>query len=104
MWPLLKAGEKVQVPFSLPHPSVSGFDCPDLAEDVGQSTDWVASFRDGSRVHLHEFTDGRIVAHRDKVDPARGPLDAVWHWFTEARSGQIAAAGLLAYVAYRGLS
>lgn len=86
----LKGGACLQAPWWLAHPSRSGFERPEIAEPVGQKDNWVASVDDGSRVHLHEYADGRIVAHRDPTDPARGPISALWHWLTESRSGKTA--------------
>ena len=94
-WDRLEKGKRIPTPLKLPHPAFSGFKKPDLAENVGQSWDWVCSMKDGSRIHLHEYSSGKIVAHRDKVDPARGSIDAVWHWLTESQSGKIVALGLL---------
>lgn len=95
-WADLHRGSRVSVPTWLPHPRWSGFETPPLAEPAGQTADWVRSLSDGSRLHIHEFADGRMVAHRDPTDPKRGPLHAVWHWATESTSGRLAVLALSA--------
>jgi hypothetical protein len=87
-WPSLKKGQRVRVPTNLPHPSLSGFSRPRVTLSVGQSGDWVRSYPDGSRLHVHEYSDGSRVAHRDATDPARGPFHAVWHVATETPAGR----------------
>lgn len=82
VWPALVAGRRVLVPASLPHPGSSGFRTPWLAEPAGQAADWVLSLEDGSRLHVHEFANGALVAHRDATDPKRGPIHAALHWTT----------------------
>ncbi len=88
-WPRLTNGEKLVVPWSLPHPSDAGFSTTTLAEDVGQVANWAVRLSDGSRIHVHEFGNGQLVAHRDPTDPARGPLHAVFHWLFESPSGKV---------------
>jgi hypothetical protein len=97
-WPTLCAGGRLEAPPWLRHPSGAGFEPTSLAERVGQVRDWVRSFSDGSRIHIHELGDGRIIVHRDATDPSRGPLEAAWHWVSESRSGRAVAwtAGLVA--------
>lgn len=92
-WPALARGQRVEVPRFLPHPGRSGFERPPLAEPAGQVADWVVSVTDGSRVHLHEFADGTLVAHRDETDPKRGVAEAMWHWATESTTGQLFVGG-----------
>jgi len=86
LWPSLVVGGRAVVPDALPHPRDAGFRRPRLAERVGQVADWVHPLSDGSRLHVHEFVDGRLVLHRDRFDP-RG-LSAVVHWFAESRKGR----------------
>jgi hypothetical protein len=93
-WGELCAGEKVPVPAELPHPEVVGFSFTRLASNVGQSADWVYSLADGSRLHAHEYPDGRIVIHRDELDPSQGPATATFHWMSETREGNLLAFGL----------
>lgn len=99
-WPWLTKGRKLPVPGWLPHPRDAGFTTTALAERVGQVTDWVLPLKDGSRIHVHEFPDGRLIAHRDPTDPERGPFHAVWHWLFESSSGKLALGiGAVALVA-----
>jgi hypothetical protein len=93
-WCDLCAGKKVEVPPELPHPTTAGFEFVRSASKVGQAVDWAASLADGSRLHIHEFSDGRRVMHRDKMDPAQGPTTAVLHWISEAPEGQALGAAL----------
>ena len=99
-WPHLVAGRQIEVPPGFPHPRWSGFEAPFLAEPVGQSFDWVKSYADGSRIHVHEFSNGKLVVHRDATDPSVSPFHALWHWVTESTSGMVfavsAAAGTTA--------
>lgn len=91
VWPALVAGQQVEVPTQLPHPSKVGFEKCKRAEPCGQVADWVFSVDDGARLHVHEFADGRLVVHRDRIDPALSAGHAVWHWLREARSGKSVA-------------
>ena len=78
------------------HLRSSGFEVPPIAEPVGQSANWVLSLTDGSRLHVHEYANGVLVAHRDETDPKRGPLHAAWHWATESKSGKLVVGGTIA--------
>ena len=91
VWGDLAAGRRAQVPTWLPHPRESGFEAPPLAEPAGQSADWVKSYSDGSRVHVHEFANGTFLVHRDATDPKRSPAHAAWHWLSESTSGRVVA-------------
>ena len=98
--PYLRRGDHLPVPRELSHPSTVGFSRPRLAEPRGQVADWVMSLDDGSRLHCHEYGNGVILAHRDAIDPARGPLAAAWHFIREARVGRaLAVVGGVAAVA-----
>jgi len=88
-WGELAAGGRLSVPPYLIHPRWSGFEVPTLAEPAGQTANWVLSLNDCSRLHVHEFSNGALVAHRDATDPKRSPLHALWHWSTESTSGRI---------------
>ena len=96
-WPALARGKKVRVGARLPHPSFDGFERLDFAEPHGQAADWALALDDGSRIHVHECPDGRLIAHRDRWDPHRSPVHAVMHIATETRAGK--AAGVLGGVA-----
>jgi hypothetical protein len=102
-WPRLASGEHVSVPPVLPHPSVMGFEHPPMAEPAGQVTDWVLSLSDGSRLHVHEYAGNKLIAHRDRVDPKRGPLHAAWHWATESTSGRVVLGAMTVYQIVRWL-
>lgn len=39
---------------------------PAVASPEGQVSDWGLSFADGSRIHVHQFADGRYVVDRDR--------------------------------------
>lgn len=99
-WAPLSAGEKVEVPFWLGAPNQAGFRFIPLAHPVGQVRNWVLSMSDGSRIHVHEFADGRYVAHRDKHDPDRGLESSVAHLMQETPyPAWFAFAGILFLVA-----
>jgi hypothetical protein len=40
--------------------------------------------------------DGRWIMHRDAVDPARGPVEAIVHAVTESKLGRWFLVGVLA--------
>jgi hypothetical protein len=86
-WPELERGGRACAPPGLPHPRDAGFSRPWASEAHGQTDDWTASVGDGSRVHVHEYPGGSLIVHRDRVDPARGPLSALWHFVTETTLG-----------------
>lgn len=84
------------VPSSLPHPSAGGFHLISPAMPDGQVGDWGLSLDDGSRIHLHEFADGRLIAHRDVFDPDRGIGHAIAHVIAETPLGAaVAVLGLV---------
>jgi len=85
----LLRGETLPWPPSLPHPLHLGFKKIRMAEKVGQKRDWVLSQADGSRIHIHDYGEGRMQVHRDRYDPARGILHGLAHWFTEAAGGRL---------------
>lgn len=106
-WQALTQGVQLIAPEWFPHPSNSGFERPPLAEPVGQVDDWVLSFADGSRVHIHEHQSGALVAHRDQTDPKRGLFPAIWHWLSESKSGRVVGAlsiGALVLAAFNAAS
>lgn len=78
---LLKSpsGRKLPVPAWLPHPRAAGFKQLELSQPAGQCRDWAIGLTDGSRVHVHEMPDGRLLAHRDQWDPARGGSFTIKH-------------------------
>ena len=88
-WAELCDGEKVEVPSDLPHPSVAGFKPTRLASYVGQRADYACPLSDG-RLHAHEYADGSVVLHRDRLDPSRGLATATVHWLSECPEGHVA--------------
>lgn len=87
-WVLLKRGKTLAM---LVHPStVDGFVRTSGMEPHGQVEDWVRSMPDGSRLHAHVYADGRIAVHRDRWDPARGPLSTAAHVALETTAGRMA--------------
>jgi hypothetical protein len=94
-WSDLQGGKKVTAPGWLPTPRESGFQPIPIASPEGQCADWGLSLTDGSRVHVHQFNDGRRVVHRDRFDPDQGILRGVAHLLTETWVGPVAlVAGL----------
>lgn len=87
-WDRLCAGEHVEVPVELSLDDV-GFEKTWLAKSCGQVEDWVKRLPDGSRLHAHEFSDGRIEIHRDALDPSQGPATATMHWLSETSEGTV---------------
>ncbi len=82
-WTQLAAGAKLQAPAHLPHPRYAGFARESLASPEGQVVDWVLPVTDGSRIHVHECSDGRLVAHRDQYDPNRSAGHLLAHLVLE---------------------
>ena len=81
-------GHKVKVEENLIHPrEISEFKKLLFADDVGQAKDWAISIHNGSRLHIHEYSDGQLVGHLDKYDPGKSIFHAVTHWATESKSG-----------------
>jgi hypothetical protein len=87
-WHRLLAGNKIEFFFPR-HPQVYGFRRFLIAESVGQKENWALSLTDGSRLHLWLMPDGRWIMHRDAIDPARGPIEAVAHVVTESSVGKM---------------
>lgn len=82
-WTTLSAGVKIEVPSWLGAPHQAGLHLIPMAHPVGQLRNWGLGMSDGSRIHIHEFADGRCVAHRDKHDPGRGFESSVAHLMQE---------------------
>jgi hypothetical protein len=91
-WPGLEAGERIEAPRAFVPPSQCGFVAQPFASPEGQTADWTLSIGDQSRVHIHEFADGRRVVHRDKHDPDQGILSMLAHLTFE--TPYVAAGGL----------
>jgi len=103
-WPQLAARGRVCAPPDLPHPSVSGFERPWIAEPAGQVADWTVSLADGSRLHAHEYGDGGLVVHRDALDPAQGLGRAAGHVVCETSIGRAVALVALGTLLALGLT
>lgn len=100
-WPALVRGDKIEVPPWLPRPPESGFREVEIAMPAGQVRDWAVRVSDGSRVHVHEYPDGRLVAHRDRYDPDRGLGSTISHLWSETPWGAVAILALLVGYANR---
>ena len=97
-WETLQKGKEIVVPSELVHHlQEAGFRETLLAEPHEQIRDWSIKLTDESRIHVHEFPDGKFIAHRDSTDPDLSVLHALWHWFTESTSGKIALSVLIAF-------
>ena len=99
-WPLLSRGRHVIAPAWLPHPAHVGFTRVALATPSGQVADWSLAYDDGSRVHIHEYADGRMVVHRDCLDPDRSIGGLVNHLLGETLVGPVLL-GVLVIAAIR---
>lgn len=64
-------------------------------ERVGQVEDWTREMPDGSRLHAHVMPDGRVMLHRDRWSPRRGPLHALAHVATETTVGRLLAGAVV---------
>lgn len=101
-WQHLTSGAKVEAPWMLPAPGEAGFELIEIAHPTGQSRDWGMSMADGSRIHIHEFADGRRVVHRDVHDPKRGLGPTLAHLMQETPYGVLAIGlGVLIYANVR---
>lgn len=94
-WGHLSAGQKIVASPHLPAVAESGFEEIQIAHPVGQLRDWGFSMPDGSRVHVHEYADGRRVVHRDQHDPKRSLGAALAHLFQETPYGIAIGVGLV---------
>jgi hypothetical protein len=98
-WQSLVSGLKINAHYGLAAPPEAGFEAIGFAHPVGQIRDWGLSMTDGSRIHVHEYADGRRVVHRDKHDPKRGLGPALAHLMQETPYGMLAlGCGALALI------
>lgn len=103
-WPLLANRAKLEAPSWLPHPRwTEGFSAIAVATPEGQIANWGLPLSDGSRIHVHEFSDGKLIAHRDQFDPERSPLHLVAHLALETPVGLIALACTVGALAGRSV-
>ena len=100
-WTALVDGKRVEVNGYLPHPQNAGFDQEEFAEDVGQRLNRVLAINDGSRIHVHEFDEGRMVAHRDRWDPRHSGVNMLKHVAMETTFGKIAMGVALVFGVYQ---
>lgn len=89
-WQRLLNGEKIPAPAWLAAPGVAGFEVIEIAHPVGQARDWGLSLSDDSRIHVHEYADGRRVVHRDVHNPKRGLGPMLAHLMQETPYGMLA--------------
>lgn len=94
-WNALDSGDKLEFPPRLGHPRTLGFKQLTFALPAGQAQDWGMPLSDGSRLHVHEFSDGRLIVHRDKYDPDRGTEALIAHLVREIPIGILAALTLV---------
>jgi hypothetical protein len=87
--------EWLEVPEYLPHPLQAGFYQLSIAENYCQINNYAISLSDGSRLHVHEYKDGRLIIHRDKYDPDKGIVDTTLHFFTETNIGKTVGIGIV---------
>lgn len=97
-WTSLVGGLKLGAPVWLAAPAEAGFEIIEIAHPVGQARDWGLSLADGSRLHVHEYADGRRVVHRDVHNPKRGLGPMLAHLMQETPYGVMAAFGIAAVV------
>jgi hypothetical protein len=78
-WEALARGAKLEAPPWLGPPAEAGFRLTIAAAYEGQTADWALGMIDRSRIHVHEYGDGRRIVHRDAHDPDRGLAGMVAH-------------------------
>ena len=88
VWKDLVEGRRVMVPYGFPHPTRIGFIRISIAEDHGQVADWCVSLIDGSRLHIHEYSNGSMWIHRDLYNPEKGPIEGIAHVLVETDFGK----------------
>ena len=86
--PSLKAGEKVEAPYSLADFLQSGFQPTMMAEPFhGQSADFEYRLSVG-RLHA-QVIDGKMIVHFDRFDPKSGIANAVLHFVNESSTAGV---------------
>jgi hypothetical protein len=100
-WQRLVSGDKINAPIGLAAPEEAGFEMIEVAHPVGQSRDWGLSVSDGSRIHVHEYADGRRVVHRDAHNPKRGLGPMLAHLMQETPYGALAIGAGTLYLLVR---
>jgi hypothetical protein len=97
-WQRLVNGEKITAPVWLAMPADAGFEAIEIAHPVGQARDWGLPLSDNSRIHVHEYADGRRVVHRDVHNPKRGLGPMLAHLMQETPYGALALCVGMLYV------
>jgi hypothetical protein len=97
-WQRFLKGEKIEAPVWLAAPADAGFEVIEIAHPVGQSSDWGLSLSDNSRIHVHEYANGRRVAHRDVHNPKRGLGPMLAHLMQETPYGILALCAGTLYI------
>lgn len=100
-WSALANGDAIALPEGMVHPRDAGFGVPWVRVGAGQVADWTRALPDGSRLHVHEYPEGLLVAHRDRWDPGRSPAHALLHVIAETPLGGLAARGVALVTAWR---
>src|SRR5262245_41051360 len=95
-WRPLQRGQRLGWPAWLERPRDLGFHAPTAALQVGQVRDWVLPVDDGSRLHIHEYSDGRLIVHRDQYDPEKSLGSRLLHILTETPVGPLVALWVIA--------
>lgn len=86
-WSELVREKKLQASCELGDPGKEGFDRVTISMPKGRIADWALSCRDGSRIHVRRFPDGRFVVHRDRYDPQQGLGQTISHLMVETGVG-----------------
>lgn len=99
-WVALAAGKKIWVTLHPhQHPRLSPLFKANTGWPVGQHSDYTASYRDGSRIHVQCFgpENGllRMRLHRDQFDPDQSPLHFLLHGLLETPAGPLLAVAAL---------
>lgn len=80
---------ELEVPRYLPHPLNSEFKEINIAENVGQAHNYGLSLSDSSRIHIHEYPNGALIAHRDNYDPDASVISKALHLVTESPTAKL---------------
>jgi hypothetical protein len=89
-WQRFVNGEKIDAPIWFAPPADAGFEVIEIAHPVGQTRDWGLPLSDDSRIHVHEYANGRRVVHRDVHNPKRGLGPMLAHLMQETPYGVLA--------------
>ena len=98
-WLALEKGSKIEAPWWLVPLAQAGFRRTECASPEGRAAHWTLALDDRSRIHVHEYPDGRRVVHRDKHNPEAGPADMIAHLMFDTPWGIVAVVGGLVWFA-----